>query len=78
MVKQIDLEEDWTPDKFKDDLSQRRWKESGATTTAEFLDWCIARQRKLQEAVEASGMGYIDYILAERKAKRKLTPQASG
>jgi hypothetical protein len=67
-VKKIKLEKGWDPDKYRDDLCRRRWKESGAKNLDEFQQWRREQERKLKEAVEASGMGYLEYLIAERKA----------
>jgi TRAP-type C4-dicarboxylate transport system substrate-binding protein len=69
MDEQIDLEEDWTPDKYRDDLCRRRWKESGAKTREEFWKWIEARERKLTEDAEAAGLSIVDYIIAQKTAQ---------
>jgi hypothetical protein len=69
MDTQIDLEDDWDPDKFKDEICAEAWKESGATTLEEYVKWHTEELRKFAKAVEESGLSYVDYILAERKAQ---------
>jgi hypothetical protein len=69
MDKQIELEDDWDPDKFKDELCEDAWRESGAKTLEEFIKWHTKELRKFAKDVEASGLSYVDYILAERRAE---------
>ena len=53
MEKEIVLEDEWDPDKYRDELCERAWKDSGATTLEEFIQYSREKQRKLMERLNA-------------------------
>jgi hypothetical protein len=60
----------YDPDKYRDRLNKRLWKESGCKTAEEFSDWHFRRLHKLEEDLKASGLGVVDFILSRRKVSK--------
>jgi hypothetical protein len=49
MGKTMILEEGWDPDKYRDELCERRWRKSGAKTGREYMKWLKDNELKLLE-----------------------------
>jgi hypothetical protein len=78
MAKKIKVEDDWDPDKFRDDLCRRRWIESGATTYEEYVKWHTEKLRKFQDDVKASGLSYGEYMIAFKTAQELAQTNAEN
>jgi hypothetical protein len=63
MAKKIKLTP-YDPDKYRDELNQSVWEESGFKTGKEYSDWFDERLRKFEEDVKASGLSILDYVMA--------------
>jgi len=49
MEKEIVLTDGYDPDKYRDDLCERSWKESGAKTVKQHLKYLMKKEREFME-----------------------------
>jgi hypothetical protein len=71
MDKPIELEKGWDPDKYREYLNKKAWKESGATNSDEFFTWHKEQMKQFREDVKASGLSYGEYMIAFKTAQEQ-------
>jgi hypothetical protein len=69
MAKKIKLEPGYDPDKYRDELNQSIWKDSGYKTGKEFCDWYREKLRNFREAAETRGMSLLEYAIELKRGQ---------